>query len=264
MNDLRDVIKWNKKLIDLIKQNNRDTNPKGLHEAINSIEDKIPGFYVKRLRWIASVRNNVVHEEKDIPKDYSDQCQELYNLLLDYFSSQDPIKVRKYQLNKKSQFFRWYFENNEKIFKRNNLMILPIAILLVVSTIIIMHVKESNSNILPWNPSISFIRDDDLLNKDDYFINLKIINSDKPYNGNISVSLIVKGIAEEKNKNVNLIEKESETFTIPVKYSIVNHEDANQSYIAKCLEGGSVIIKTGPIYSKKYFYKIRKGKLSKV
>ena len=86
MNDLRDVIKWNKKLIDLIKKNNRDTNPKGLHEAINSIENRIPEYYVKRLRWIASVRNTVVHEEKDIPRDYSVQCEKIYKLLVTFKS----------------------------------------------------------------------------------------------------------------------------------------------------------------------------------
>jgi hypothetical protein len=259
MNDLRDVIKWNKKLIDLIKENNRNISPKGLHEAINSIENRIPEYYVKRLRWIASVRNTVVHEEKD----YSVQCEKICKLLIDYFSCEEPRKVKVNQLNKMSQLFRRYFKSHRTMLKGNSLIILPIAFILVVSTIIFMNNRESNSNTLAWNPSISFIRDDDFLNKDDYFINLKIINSDKPYNGDISVSLVVKGIAQEKNKSVKLIEGESETFTIPVKYSIVNHEDANHSYIARCLEGGSIIIKTGPIYSKKYYYKIRKGKLSK-
>lgn len=35
---------------------------KGLHEKVSSVQDRLPSPLVKRLRYIASVRNNLVHE----------------------------------------------------------------------------------------------------------------------------------------------------------------------------------------------------------
>lgn len=49
---------------------------KGLHEYISSVGERLPASVVKRLRYIASVRNKVVHEDLDIPniEDYRRAC----------------------------------------------------------------------------------------------------------------------------------------------------------------------------------------------
>lgn len=38
-------------------------NGKGLHEKISSVESILPGALVKKMRYVASIRNKVVHED---------------------------------------------------------------------------------------------------------------------------------------------------------------------------------------------------------
>ncbi|MDD3575449.1 MAG: hypothetical protein PHT38_01025, partial [Halothiobacillus sp.] len=45
---------------------------RGLHEKISSVETHLPSSLVKNLRWIATVRNKTVHEDKDAIKDRRD------------------------------------------------------------------------------------------------------------------------------------------------------------------------------------------------
>jgi len=51
---------------------------KGLHEKVSSVQDRLPRPLVKRLRYIASVRNKFIHEANsnrlDDPNGYKDAC----------------------------------------------------------------------------------------------------------------------------------------------------------------------------------------------
>jgi hypothetical protein len=51
---------------------------KGLHEKVSSIQDNLPPPLVKRLRYIASVRNKFIHESDsnrlDDPNGYKEAC----------------------------------------------------------------------------------------------------------------------------------------------------------------------------------------------
>lgn len=40
---------------------------KGLHEKVGSVEDRLPAALVSKLRYIASVRNKIVHEDEVLP-----------------------------------------------------------------------------------------------------------------------------------------------------------------------------------------------------
>lgn len=45
---------------------------RGLHQKISSVEAHLPSSLVKNLRWIATVRNKTVHEDKDAIRDRRD------------------------------------------------------------------------------------------------------------------------------------------------------------------------------------------------
>jgi len=51
---------------------------KGLHEKVSSVQDRLPAPLVKRLRYIASVRNKLIHESDsnrlDDPNGYKEAC----------------------------------------------------------------------------------------------------------------------------------------------------------------------------------------------
>lgn len=51
---------------------------KGLHEKVSSVQDRLPAALVKRLRYIASVRNKLIHESDsnrlDDPNGYKEAC----------------------------------------------------------------------------------------------------------------------------------------------------------------------------------------------
>ncbi len=72
MSTYKNVIEWNKALTSLIKQHTTNSAPTGLHEAINLIESLISEQSIKRGRYLASVRNSLIHEDSnnEIPVDY--------------------------------------------------------------------------------------------------------------------------------------------------------------------------------------------------
>jgi hypothetical protein len=65
------VIEYNKK-IEKALVNNYGAQGKGLHSKLTSVEDKLAPDLVKKIRFIASVRNKLVHDAnyKDLPKDF--------------------------------------------------------------------------------------------------------------------------------------------------------------------------------------------------
>lgn len=56
------AVKASKKLESKLSQL-LNADGKGLHEKISSVESKLPNSLIKKLRYIASVRNKVVHED---------------------------------------------------------------------------------------------------------------------------------------------------------------------------------------------------------
>ena len=61
MSDIDLVIKSSKKLESMLGR--LGAEGRGLHEKVSSIEKKLPAPIVRKLRFIATVRNKVVHDE---------------------------------------------------------------------------------------------------------------------------------------------------------------------------------------------------------
>lgn len=62
MNQIDTAVTLSRRLESLLEAKYQATG-KGLHEKVSSVEDKLPLQLVKGLRYIATMRNSVVHEE---------------------------------------------------------------------------------------------------------------------------------------------------------------------------------------------------------
>lgn len=88
MNDYELVVKRSKKLEGLLEEG-FFASGRGLHEKITSVENKLPQALVKKLRFIASVRNRLIHDDNkdklDNRTDFEKACNDAeksLNLLL--------------------------------------------------------------------------------------------------------------------------------------------------------------------------------------
>lgn len=77
MSDIELAIKRCKRLEALLEEE-LGASGRGLHEKVSSVEDSLPEPLVKRLRFIATVRNKLVHEpdsnQLDDRRDYEAAC----------------------------------------------------------------------------------------------------------------------------------------------------------------------------------------------
>ena len=88
MSDYELVIKKSKHLEQLLEEG-LGAQGRGLHEKVSSVEGRLPTALVKRLRFIATVRNKLVHDAQmdrlDDRRGYEDACnkaeKELASLL---------------------------------------------------------------------------------------------------------------------------------------------------------------------------------------
>lgn len=62
MTDINFVIEKSKKIESLLKAHYH-AEGKGLHQLISSCEERLPHDVIKKLRFIATMRNKVVHED---------------------------------------------------------------------------------------------------------------------------------------------------------------------------------------------------------
>ena len=77
MSDIELAIHRCKRLETLLEEE-LGASGRGLHEKVSSVQDKLPEPLVKRLRFIATVRNKLVHEPDsnrlDNRRDYEQAC----------------------------------------------------------------------------------------------------------------------------------------------------------------------------------------------
>ena len=66
MGDIETAVK-NASRLEFLLETKLSATGKGLHEKASSVADKIPAEVLKKIRWIATVRNTVVHEGATIP-----------------------------------------------------------------------------------------------------------------------------------------------------------------------------------------------------
>lgn len=62
MSDIDLAVKSSKK-IESVLERVLGASGKGLHEKVSSVEGKIPSALVKRIRYIATIRNKLIHED---------------------------------------------------------------------------------------------------------------------------------------------------------------------------------------------------------
>jgi len=62
MSDIELVISNSKKLESFLEKHLKATG-RGLHEKVGSVERQLPDTLVRRLRYIATIRNKIVHDE---------------------------------------------------------------------------------------------------------------------------------------------------------------------------------------------------------
>ncbi len=80
-----EVLDWNKRLTDRIKEITGNPNPDGLNKATDLIESDLPEYIIKKMRFLATVRNKLAHEvnfqERDIPRNYVQVAMEMMSYL---------------------------------------------------------------------------------------------------------------------------------------------------------------------------------------
>jgi hypothetical protein len=260
MDDVRNVLKWNNTLVDFIKEYTGDYSPTGLHGAVNIIQDKISVFYLKKLRWIAAVRNNIVHENMEIPEGYFEACNEAYSYLCECFKNSKDQENYDYTEGVHSENNGNTYPNK---FSSGKSWTVPIIICLAILIFIYYPYENKITDTFGFSSTISVERDDDFFNKDDYFINIKLKNIGSiSYNGMVYVSFRKDSILTEKEFEVDLKSGRSDTVKLPIDYSLINRENADSDFVKYYLEGSLVTIETDDSASLNYDYVIKDGELN--
>ncbi len=78
MSEIEQVVLRTRKLETLLREQYH-AEGKGLHQLVTSCEERLPHDVIKKLRYVATIRNKVVHEERyrlDDRKAFLAVCQE--------------------------------------------------------------------------------------------------------------------------------------------------------------------------------------------
>jgi hypothetical protein len=70
LSDIETAVKASRQIEDLLEQR-FGAKGRGLHEKLTSAQDRLPEHILRRARYIASVRNTVVHDHNAVIKDRS-------------------------------------------------------------------------------------------------------------------------------------------------------------------------------------------------
>ncbi|QIL85565.1 DUF4145 domain-containing protein [Vibrio sp. HDW18] len=62
MSDIEQVVLRTRKLETLLREQYH-AQGKGLHQLVTSCEERLPNHMVKKLRYVATIRNKVIHED---------------------------------------------------------------------------------------------------------------------------------------------------------------------------------------------------------
>lgn len=82
MSDIEIAVK-NSKILEQLLESKFGAVGKGLHQKVDSVTHRLDGATVKRLRWIATIRNKVVHEDfvmENVPE-YVTACEQCRTVL---------------------------------------------------------------------------------------------------------------------------------------------------------------------------------------
>ena len=62
---------------------------RGLHEKLTSVQDRFPSHVCSRIRRIATLRNQAVHENTDLAKEKLKEVKEAYNYVMPSLTCSD-------------------------------------------------------------------------------------------------------------------------------------------------------------------------------
>lgn len=87
-----DIVVTQSKQIEQLLEQKFAAKGRGLHEKVDSVTHVLDAALVKRLRWIATMRNKVVHEDFALPSqdDFSRSCQSALDTIQTMHSSPIP------------------------------------------------------------------------------------------------------------------------------------------------------------------------------
>ena len=87
-----DVVVTHSKQIEQLLEQKFAAKGRGLHEKVDSVTHVLDPALIKRLRWIATMRNKVVHEDFNLPSqdDFISSCQSALHLIQTTSSSAIP------------------------------------------------------------------------------------------------------------------------------------------------------------------------------
>jgi hypothetical protein len=97
MSDIDSVIRYSKKLEKRLEQQ-YGANGRGLHEKASSVESQLTASTLKSLRWVATMRNKVVHEDDfqlDNLSEFERTCERLLSELGETTPPANPLTAPK-------------------------------------------------------------------------------------------------------------------------------------------------------------------------
>lgn len=105
MSELEQVIFYSRKIESLLEQKIGATG-KGLHEKVTSIESKLDQKVVKKIRWIATIRNGMLHEDGYKVGNFEQFIRDSEQVveLLEYDSHRKPITKAESKNRKKCPY----------------------------------------------------------------------------------------------------------------------------------------------------------------
>jgi len=133
MSVIETAVVGSKKIESVLKEK-FNAHGKGLHEYLTSVESRIPSDILKRARYVASIRNKVVHEDETI-HDLAD-----FNQTVEYVVSELLLVIKEEEriAEEKKRADEYKAQKNKSLNKNDvsqNQSMMPMSILLVLGCI---------------------------------------------------------------------------------------------------------------------------------
>lgn len=98
-------------------EKNYDAYGHGLHEKLSSVEGKISPALVKKLRYVATIRNKLIHEydyELEDSKEFHNAAKQAITELEQFTDQLTKVKEEKTQKGKEERSSTAEYENDDK------------------------------------------------------------------------------------------------------------------------------------------------------
>lgn len=117
MGAIETVIRLSKKAEHILEKT-YDADGRGLHEKLSSVEGKLPLALVKKLRYVATIRNKLVHEydyELENPEEFYIAAKQAIAELEQFTDQLAKEKEEKEQKEQEERFSAAEYENDDEL-----------------------------------------------------------------------------------------------------------------------------------------------------